>query len=132
MWKACFVILKFFEDIIVQTSFREQIPESKYFTSWKFEFQEKICWELFSNNQTLLKNLSFQEKIWISRKLITKKLNSNEKISVQNLCLGFPNSKWLQKVKENKVWIRDWKVWIQTVNSNGDSYVNNLEGGIVG
>ena len=63
---------------------------------------------------------------------VPKKLNSNEKISVQNLCLGFPNSKWLQKVKENKVWIRDWKVWIQTVNSNGDSYVNNLEGGIVG
>ena len=63
MRRAFYVILKFFEDIIVQALFREQIPEKQNFISCIFELQEKICSQLSLfqklkkiNNQTLLKN----------------------------------------------------------------------------
>ena len=39
--RTCFVILKFFEDIIVQALFREQIPEKKISQTGNLSFKKR-------------------------------------------------------------------------------------------
>jgi len=41
MRRACFVILKFFEDKIVQTLFREQIPKKKISQAGNLNFRKR-------------------------------------------------------------------------------------------